>query len=332
MQPAHQVPPAQSSTAKEEMPSDPAALLELAAKKNGLRNVQSSPWHLKASYQVLDEKGVAKDAGTLEEFWVSVRKSWIRYSSANFNQTLITNEQGVYRQGDAGTPKGPASLVRSRLFEGVSVPQDLSKVKLNLDDRNLGSITLKCITTERADAVAVAPMSVQCLSHDLPVLRVAVGSGGYLQTVYNEVALFEGVFIANSIDLKNGSRTILHVHIETLESYLPKDDLFVAPTDAVFTPPRVAEPGAVIVGNIVRKVAPSYPALAKQQGIQGVVILHAIITPEGKIANLEPIIGPPALIPPSLDAVKRWEYRPYLLDGVPVEVETEINVIFSLGG
>jgi outer membrane biosynthesis protein TonB len=149
--------------------------------------------------------------------------------------------------------------------------------------------------------------------------------------LYNDVSIFEGVYVGKNIELRNGSRTLLHIHIETLESYIPKDDaLFATPTGAAYAPGRVTESGAVIAGNIIKRVAPMYPAFAKQQGIQGVVVLRAVITREGKIANLEPIIGPPALIPPSMDAVKHWEYHPYLLNGVPVEVETQINVVFSL--
>ena len=57
------------------MPSDPAALLELAKKKNGLRNVGSAPWHLKASYEVLDDTAGIEETGSFEEFWVSEKKN-----------------------------------------------------------------------------------------------------------------------------------------------------------------------------------------------------------------------------------------------------------------
>jgi hypothetical protein len=287
---------------------------------------------MKGSYQVLDGRGSTIDSGTVEEFWVSADKSLFRYAGDRFNQTRITSERGVYQEGDEGTPKGPASLVRATIFNQIFIPQDLSKVKLKLDGRTIGNVKLQCITIERA-ASGAPFVGENCLDNRLPLLRIRVGSGRYLQTLYNEIASFQGIYVAKNMELSTGSQAILHVHIDTLESYVPKDNsLFTAPANALVFPRRIVEPGTLLAGNIVRKVPPAYPASAKQQGIQGVVILHAIITSEGKIASLEPIIGPPALIPPSMDAVKRWEYKPYLLHGVPTEVETEINVVFSLGG
>jgi hypothetical protein len=105
-EPPAQAQGASSSTGKVEMPSDPAALLELAAKKNGLRNVRSAPWHLKATYEVLDESGKTKDSGTFEVFWVSARSSRESYASTHFNQVSITNEKGFYKEGDPGSPQG----------------------------------------------------------------------------------------------------------------------------------------------------------------------------------------------------------------------------------
>jgi hypothetical protein len=86
------------SATKVEMPSDPAALLALAAKKNGLQNVTSAPWHLKASYEVLDDASRTTDSGTFEEFWISSSKSRSRYTSLSFNQTSIANDEGFYRE------------------------------------------------------------------------------------------------------------------------------------------------------------------------------------------------------------------------------------------
>jgi protein TonB len=81
---------------------------------------------------------------------------------------------------------------------------------------------------------------------------------------------------------------------------------------------------------IVKKVSPQYPEAAKKAHIQGQVILRAIISKDGDVENLQIISGHPQLVPPSIDAVKQWKYRPYLQQGKPVEVETEIDVNFTL--
>jgi protein TonB len=82
---------------------------------------------------------------------------------------------------------------------------------------------------------------------------------------------------------------------------------------------------------LLRKTVPVYPAIPRAAGIQGTVILQATISKTGTIENLRAISGPPMLQQAAIDAVKTWVYRPYLLDGQPVEVETTVNVIFSLG-
>lgn len=86
------------------------------------------------------------------------------------------------------------------------------------------------------------------------------------------------------------------------------------------------------VGDLIRKVQPAYPALARSARIQGVVVLQAVISKQGTIENLKILRGHPMLAPAAIDAVRQWRYRPYILNGEPVEVETQITVNFSLGG
>jgi len=95
---------------------------------------------------------------------------------------------------------------------------------------------------------------------------------------------------------------------------------------------RVRVSGGVVEGNIIKKVQPTYPPLAKTARIQGTVILHAIISKQGNVENLTVISGHPMLVQTALDAVKQWKYRPYILNGEPVEVETTVTVNFNLTG
>lgn len=88
--------------------------------------------------------------------------------------------------------------------------------------------------------------------------------------------------------------------------------------------------GGVAAGQIVSKVTPIYPPEAKEKGIQGAVVLHAIIGKDGAVQDLAVISGPPELVPSAMEAVKQWVYKPYLLNGEPVDVETTITVNFAL--
>ncbi len=100
----------------------------------------------------------------------------------------------------------------------------------------------------------------------------------------------------------------------------------------VATPQRVRVSSGVSEGMLVHKVQPTYPPLARQARIQGSVVLQAVISKNGTIENLKMVQGHPMLAPAAIDAVKQWKYKPYFLNGEPVEVETMITVNFTLAG
>jgi periplasmic protein TonB len=85
-------------------------------------------------------------------------------------------------------------------------------------------------------------------------------------------------------------------------------------------------------GDLLHKVLPVYPPLARSARIQGQVVLQAVISKQGVIENLKVLAGHPMLVPAAKEAVRQWRYRPYVLNNEPVEVETQITVNFSLAG
>jgi periplasmic protein TonB len=105
----------------------------------------------------------------------------------------------------------------------------------------------------------------------------------------------------------------------------------------VALPPRPVAAKPLLVshwaeGNLIYRVQPSYPALARQVRVQGAVELRAIISKAGTIENLVVVRGHPMLSAAAIEAVRQWRYRPYLLNNEPIEVETEITVNFVLSG
>jgi protein TonB len=100
----------------------------------------------------------------------------------------------------------------------------------------------------------------------------------------------------------------------------------------VATPKRIPVSSGVVSGLLVHKVQPAYPPLAKQARISGSVILQAVIGKDGSIQNLKAVSGHPMLIQSALDAVRQWKYKPYILNGEPVEVDTQVTVNFTLAG
>lgn len=107
-----------------------------------------------------------------------------------------------------------------------------------------------------------------------------------------------------------------------------------APAPAVkVAPPKVARvSGGVIAGNKLSGAEPTYPPIAKAAHVSGSVVLHAVISKEGTIENLQVVSGPEMLRASALEAVKTWRYKPYLLNGEPTPVDTTVTVNFSFGG
>jgi periplasmic protein TonB len=103
-----------------------------------------------------------------------------------------------------------------------------------------------------------------------------------------------------------------------------------APPPPKVTPKRITVGGNVQAAHLVNRVQPVYPPLARQTRISGTVKLHAIIGKNGAVEQLQVVSGHPLLVQSALDAVRQWRYQPTLLNGEPVEVDTEIDVIFSL--
>jgi TonB family protein len=109
------------------------------------------------------------------------------------------------------------------------------------------------------------------------------------------------------------------------------------PDQANSSTPNVAKPqervpaGAVVQSaKLVCRVQPYYPEDARRQRISGTVKFHTIIGADGNIKQLEVLTGPPALVTAAKDAVSQWRYHPTLVNGEPIEIDTTIDVIFSL--
>jgi periplasmic protein TonB len=95
-------------------------------------------------------------------------------------------------------------------------------------------------------------------------------------------------------------------------------------------PLRVRVSQGVAQGLLIKRVEPQYPDDAKQARIQGMVVLQALIDKNGDVEKLTLVSGHPTLAPAAIEAVKQWKYKPYLLNGEPVAMETQVLVSFRL--
>jgi protein TonB len=94
---------------------------------------------------------------------------------------------------------------------------------------------------------------------------------------------------------------------------------------------RTFRKSTILEGSLIRRVQPIYPPLARMARIQGPVVVAAVISKEGVMERVQAISGHPMLVPAAVDAVSQWRYKPYILNGEAIEVETQITVNFVLG-
>lgn len=93
---------------------------------------------------------------------------------------------------------------------------------------------------------------------------------------------------------------------------------------------RVRVSQGVTQRMVISKIEPKYAKIAWAARVTGVFLLKAIISKEGEIKELQVVSGHPLLVPAAIEAVKQWRYRPYLLNGEPVEVDTNITCTFQI--
>jgi TonB family protein len=103
-------------------------------------------------------------------------------------------------------------------------------------------------------------------------------------------------------------------------------------SDSSKAPKQLTVSSKVMSGNLLTKAVPVYPPAAKKAKIQGTVVLSVIVGADGIVEDIKVLSGPSELQQSAIDAVRQWTYKPYLLNGDPIEVKTTVNVIYMLEG
>jgi hypothetical protein len=319
------------------MPSDPKALMLLAERSNGLTGPGAQAWHVKASFTVLDEGGHAKDQGSYEEFWVSPTKYKRTYTNSRLTQTDYGTESGVLRSGARDSDLEPFTQIRNEIVNPIPIGGlehehvSLDKLTYDQEGNKLLCLGLKAIASSGPGSHFVPPAF--CLDANVPALRVSVRRGEIPQFIHTNILVFQGRYLPQDLTGAQGSKPVLQVHVDTVETIKTINDADFAPSrDAMPTPPLVTISSAVAQGLELRQIPPEYPPAALLLHVTGTVVLQAIIGKDGRILSLSAISGPAMLQQVCLDAVKEWVYKPYLLNNEPTEVNTTIKVVFPVLG
>jgi TonB family protein len=332
-----------AATTEPALPQEPRAIFAAAAPFYDFTDAALKPWHLKATYQLYDDNDKPTEQGTYEYWWVSpkvYRSTWTRPGATHTDWHTADGKHAYLTTGE------PLRYFEYKLQESLLSPLpdpkelDPAKVRFDRQILKLGSAKLPCVMAillmpqrGRLQEVPLGLFPTYCFDPNLPALRIHYSWGASVEE-FNQIVKVQGKYLAREILLFEGKHRGLTATVDTIEGLKPSDAA-LTPSPAALVPEvdKVNISAAVAVGSLIKKQQPVYPQDAKDARASGTVVLQATIGREGAIHNLHVISAPwPSLAAASLWAVSQWQYKPYMLNGEPVEVETTVNVIFSLGG
>ncbi len=319
---------------------DPKALLQEAAERNGLARKGMKPWHLKVSFISYAENGKEAEEGTIEEFWAAPNKHKIVRTSAKGSQTDFKTENGILRTGE----RGSMGRIYTEIYDEFASPISLryvhslpSSAGVQMQMRRVGQSSLRCLTvtfsiardSEQRDLHGPAT----CLDEKVPALRVLGTLLADREYEFNDVESFQDNYVARTIQETRDHKKEFVARIDVLEELNDINTVeFTPPPDAVPVKNAVRISPIVAQGLQIKRVDPEYPIGAKAQRISGTVVVEMTIDKSGHVSDAHVVAGPPMLQQPAADAVRRWTYKPYILDGEAVEVITSAGVTFNLEG
>jgi TonB family protein len=327
-----------------ELPNDPREVFAVAAPFYDFNDSSMKPWHLKATYQLYDEKGSPSEQGTYEYWWASskvYRSTWNRHGATHTDWHTADGKHAYLGTGDR--LQFFEYKLQSSLISPLPDSFDFDPHFARLEREEVGAgngMKLPCIMVVpqmpqhgQVQKVPLGLFPTYCFDTKLPILRFRY-SLGTVTTEFNKIVKMQNHYLAREIVMFEGKRKILTAEVDSITNLDPADHALTPASEAssekadkpMQVPPRLMQ------SLLLKKQAPVYPQDAKDAHVSGTVILDVTIGMDGALHDLHVTSTPwPSLTAAALSAVSHWEYKPYLLDGEPVEVQTTIYAIFSLG-
>jgi TonB family protein len=319
---------------------DTTALVERlhrATLLNSIDDATMKPWHLKLSFQLFDTKGQPTETGTIEEWWAGPTVHKTVYTSPSYTSTEIQTKDGLYRSKGVVSVPSLLELVLQQVVDPMPSERDITDSKPDLRKEDVGKTPMDCIMlSQPIKNVAYAPFGLfptYCFDRDKDSLRVSYDFGSQLR-VRNKLGVFQQrTVVVDQTTLQNSTAEIT-AHVDVLQTISPNEVEF-APSKEIeeeIKPNQVVVASGVMADLKISGVNPNYPETSKRNHVSGAVILKARIGTDGRIHSLRVISTPDAdLAIASLAAVRQWTYKPYLLNGEPVEINTQVTVNFAFG-
>ena len=309
--------------------------LHRAAALNSIDDATMKPWHLKLSFQLFDAKGTPTEKGTIEEWWAGPSREKTVCTSPSYSSTEIRTNDGLFRSKGMSYVPSSLELILRQVVHPAPSEGDITESQPDLRKETAGKTPMDCIMlAQQIKNVAYAPLGLfptYCFDRDSNSLRVSYDFGSQI-IVRNKLGTFQQrTVVVDQMTLQD-SITQVSAHLDTLQSIVPNESDFAPSADLEeVKPDGIMVSAGVMRGLKISGIDPFYPKTAIRDHVSGSVILRARIGSDGHIHSLRVISTPAAdLAIASLAAVRQWTYKPYLLNGEPVDVDTQITVNFAM--
>jgi Gram-negative bacterial TonB protein C-terminal len=294
----------------------------------------SKPWHLKLEVQTFDKDGKPAESGTVEEWWASATLNRVVYTSAAGTVTEIHTGDGYFRTAGSSGGARLFELMREQAVHPISSDFGSPEIKPEQRTESFGKMKLDCVMLAQAirgvEFVPYGLFPMYCLEQGGNSLRLSYDFGT-LAVTRNRVGKFGEKMVPLELSANENGKVIATAKTVALQTmplttadFVPGDDL------KKFGDKPAKVSSAVIAGFKTGGPDPIFPAAAKEKHVSGAVVMRAIIGRDGRIHKLTLIsYGDGVLAMSSLNAVRQWTYKPYILNGEPTEVDTTITVNYN---
>jgi len=316
------------------LPKDPREVFAAAAPFYDFSDPALKPWHLKATYQLYNEKGDPTEKGTYEYWWASpqvYRSTWTRPSATHTDWHTAEGKHAYTASGEA------LSYFEERLETMLLSPLppkgQLDPAKFRLNDQSLKAkgANIPCymvvpIAQKGGDAQVPrrGDFPTYCFNAEMPVV-VGIYSFGSLLTTFDGFAQSQGKVLPGEVAFRDGKRDTLKAKVDLVDGLSSTDAALKPPSDAVpVKSERVSSGAGVTIGKPIKQAELKFPP----EGFgNGRVWMDAAIGTNGHIVDCRVITASsPALAAAAQEAYRQFVFTPSTLNGEPVEVEIQVEV------
>lgn len=324
----------------------PAMLLHAADKSQELRDRLKAaselaaldasdlkPWHCQVDITIYDKDGKNPATGGIE-MWFSGTNMLSEFSMGSDKVTVLRACDRLYTAGDL-RKFGAALLIQMQLIHPIPDEVFQSTVTERLTKEKAGSVMVDWIAPtvvqERGNLIVTGPPFSFALESGAPRLVITYAPGD-LKVIRAQLGLFQSHEVATILRTYRESTVLSESKIAKLESFHPTDSMFeVQPDMQRLDAPIELEP-TPLPGLLFGSRTPVYPQAEKDRRATANLVFNAVIGKDGHVISLEPDGNfERNFVDSSREAIRYWLYRPFLINGIPVEVKTKINMNFSMG-